>query len=155
MIFLNAPLDLQRTPAYEAALALLQERHGHERVSADRDLFDNLKSYNETWRRVYDPETAVGLYVLAREDGTIGRGVYKQWHRLSDKHGVPATLLLADGEGISEFGNFAVTVIEESERSDQVFAVVSPEVVGPEVSSGPAHSGSPRRPPRRRERISR
>lgn len=126
-IFLTAPLDVQQSAAYESALNLLLERHDHEQVVADRDLFEDMKVYNKTWKEVYDPEKAEALYVLAREDGTIGHGTYRQWKRLSKKHGVPASLLLPHGEQAAEVGEFTASVIEESERSDRVFALVSPE----------------------------
>lgn len=140
MIFLNAPLDLQQSPAYEAALKLLQERHGADHVAADRDLFGSMKSYQKSWKQVYDPEQAASLYVLAREDGTIGVGVYRQWKRLSKKHGVPATLLLPDGGAVVEVGPFSVTRLEEAEATDQVFAVVSPHP----AAAGPQGAGMER-----------
>ena len=129
-IFLTAPLDLQQTPAYESALDLLKERYGSEKLAVDRDLFTDMKTYNKTWKQVYDPREAVALYLLAREDGTIGHGTYRQWKRLANKHGVPASLLLAQGKQAAEaaeVGEFTVSVIEESERSDKVFALVGSE----------------------------
>lgn len=132
-IFLTAPLDVQQSAAYESALNLLLERYGHEQLYADRDLFSDMKSYNKSWKQVYDPEKAERLYVLAREDGTIGVGTYRQYKRLSKKHDVPASLLLPHGDQAAEVGEFTVSVIEEGERSDKVFALVSPE---------PARSGS-------------
>lgn len=128
MIFLTAPLDIQQGTAYESALEMLMYRHGSDQITADRDLFSDMESYNKTWKEVYDPEKAQALYLLAREDGTIGVGTYRQWNRLSKKHDVPASLLLPNGEQAAEVGDFAVSVIEESERSDKVFAVVSPGV---------------------------
>lgn len=126
-IFLTAPLDVQQSLAYESALALLTKRHGSEQLAADRELFTDMKSYNKSWKEVYDPEKAETLYLLVRENGTIGLGTYRQWKRLAKKHGVPATLLLPQGENAAEVGEFTVSLIEESERSDQVFALVSPE----------------------------
>ena len=126
-IFLTAPLDVQQTPAYDSALALLKERYGSEKLAADRDLFTDMKTYNKTWKQVYDPREAVALYLLAREDGTIGYGTYRQWKRLANKHGVPASLLLPQGKQAAEVGEFTVSVIEESERSDKVFALVGSE----------------------------
>ena len=140
-IFLTAPLDVQQTPAYDSALALLGERYGSEKLTADRDLFIDMKTYNKTWKQVYDPQEAVALYVLVREDGTIGHGTYRQWKRLCKKHGVPASLLLPQGKQAAEVGEFTVSVIEESERSDKVFAVISPEP----ARSGSASGGFPER----------
>lgn len=138
MIFLTAPLDIQQSPAYESALELLKDRHGPDQLAADRDLFEDMKTYNKTWKRVHDPEKAEALYLLAREDSTIGHGTYRQWKRLSKKHDVPASLLLPHGEQAVEVGQFTVSVIEEGERSDKVFAVVSPDVSshGSSVSNG-------------------
>lgn len=140
-IFLTAPLDVQQSPAYESALKLVTERYGPDEVIADRDLFTDMKEYNKTWKQVYDPQRAVALYLLAREDGTIGHGTYRQYKRLSKKHGVPVSLLLPHGEQAAEVGEFTVSVIEESERSDQVFALVGPEP----ARSGSASGGSPER----------
>ncbi|MBA3231319.1 MAG: hypothetical protein H0T05_00700 [Acidobacteria bacterium] len=140
MILLTASLDVQQTPAYESALALLTERHSTGQVMADRDLFEDAKHYNRYWKQVYDPEQITRLYVLAREDGTIGGGVYRQWRRLSKKHDVPATLLLPSGEQAAEVGSFEVSVLEESERTHQVFAVVNPD---PSSSDAGSLSKSP------------
>lgn len=126
MIFLTAPMELQSDPAYESALAVLCERYGPESVAADRDLFDNVPDYNARWKEVYDPARATALYVLAREDGTIGSGVYRQYRRLS-KHGVPAELVFPDGEGAAEVGAFTVTLIDKHERTNRVFATVFPD----------------------------
>lgn len=126
MIFLTAPLDVQRTPAYEAALKLLTERHGPDQVIADRELFSSMKEYNKVWKSVYDPENADRLYVLAREDGTIGSGVYRQYKRLCKKHGVPSTLFLAEDNEVAEAAEFTVTLIEEADRDERYFALVSP-----------------------------
>lgn len=141
MIFLTAPLDVQQSPAYESALKLVTERYGPDEVIADRALFTDMKEYNKTWKQVYDLQRAVALYLLAREDGTIGHGTYRQWKRLCKKHGVPASLLLPQGKQAAEVGEFTVSVIEESERSDKVFAVISPEP----ARSGSASGGFPER----------
>lgn len=142
MIFLTAPLDVQQSPAYESALNLLRQRHDHDQLAADRDLFSDMKSYNKSWKQVYDPEKAEALYLLAREDGTIGVGTYRQWKRLCKKHDVPASLLLPHGEQASEVGEFTVLLIEESERSDKIFAVVSPEPARSCSSAGGSYEQS-------------
>lgn len=139
MIFLTAPLDMQQSPAYESALWLLAEHHDYDQLVADRDLFEDMKTYNKTWKQVYDPEKAERLYVLAREDGTIGHGVYRQWKRLAKKNNVPASLLVPHGEQAAEVGEFTISKFEESERSDQVFALVSPE---PASSSSSGSNGA-------------
>lgn len=144
MIFLTAPLDVQQSPVYESALNLLRQRHDHDQLAADRDLFSDMEEYNKSWKKVYDPEKAEALYLLAREDGTIGLGTYRQWKWLSKKHGVPATSLLSHGENAAEVGEFMVSVIEGLERSDQVFALVSPEPArsGSSEPSGVKHSST-------------
>src|ERR687892_1226547 len=79
-VFLTAPKDLQRTPAYDELLRLLrQERHQREEVVADRDLFRDTRHWKELYKR------ADKIYVLAREDGTVGLGIYKQWKFLSER----------------------------------------------------------------------
>lgn len=150
MIFLTAPLDVQQSPAYESALRLLEEQYCADRVIADRDLFEDMKTYNKTWKEVYDPEKVEALYMLAREDGTLGVGTYRQWKRLSKKHGVPASLLLPHGEQAAEIGDFTVSLIEEAERSDKVFAVVSPETASPGSSSNGGKSKAAGESPRKK-----
>lgn len=125
-IFLTAPLDLQDGPEYEAALKLLGDRHDPARVIADRDLFTDMKEYNRRWKEVYDPDKAERLYILAREDGTIGSGVYRQYKRLCKKHGVPSSLFLAEDNEVAEAAEFTVTLIEEDARDQRYFAVASP-----------------------------
>lgn len=126
MIFLTAPLDMQQTPAYDSALAMLRERHGTDAIAPDRDLFEDMAEYVARYKEVYDPAHATALYVLAREDGTIGSGVYRQYRRLS-KHSVPAELLFPDGEQAAEVGYFTVTLIDKDERTNRVYAVVNPD----------------------------
>src|SRR3712207_8400870 len=83
-VFLTAPKDLQRTPAYDELLRVLrQQRHRGEEVVADRDLFRDNRHWKKSWKKVY--EGADKLYVLAREDGTVGLGIYKQWKFLDRK----------------------------------------------------------------------
>lgn len=94
MIFLMAPKDLQQSPDYERTLALLKERHGAESVAADRELFESGKEWRKSWKEVYG--RAEQVYVLAREDGTVGLGVWKQWKYLSER-GVPAQVLFEGG----------------------------------------------------------
>ena len=87
MIFLMAPKDLQKGPDYEKALEFLKRERGEDSVAADRDLFSSAKQWRKSWKEVYGE--ADGFYILAREDGTVGLGVWKQWKYLS-KRGVPA-----------------------------------------------------------------
>lgn len=96
MIFLTAPMSLQQSPAYERALTLLKERHGQGEVRADRDLFDSFKQWDKTYKAVYGKAEVV--YVLARADGTVGLGVYKQC-RYADKKGIPQVLMFVDEQG--------------------------------------------------------
>ncbi|MDQ5828556.1 MAG: hypothetical protein M3324_01500, partial [Actinomycetota bacterium] len=70
-VFLTAPKDLQRTPAYDELLRVLRhQRHRGEEVLADRDLFKDNRHWKKNWKKVY--EGTDKLYVLAREDGTVG-----------------------------------------------------------------------------------
>lgn len=96
MVFLTAPMDLQDSPAYERALTLLAERHGQSGVTADRELFDSFKQWRKSYKEVYG--RADLLYVLAREDGTMGLGTYKQ-SRYAEKQGIPQVLMFADEHG--------------------------------------------------------
>lgn len=105
MIFLMAPMDLQNGPDYERALEILKQEHGEASVAADRDLFASVKEWRESWKEVYGQ--ANGIYILAREDGTVGLGVWKQWKYLS-KRGVPARVMFEGG--VEEQGREAFTL---------------------------------------------
>lgn len=95
MIFLTAPKDLQQSESYNKALELLRQRHAAEEVTPDSELFGSNKEWRESWKSVYG--RAEKLYVLAREDGTVGRGIYQQWRYLTKK-GVSSEVLLAGDE---------------------------------------------------------
>lgn len=121
MIILTAPSELHDTGPYEACLSMLHWRYDAELVFADRDLPEDLASY--------DSSNVITLYVLSREDGTIDIGVYRKWEHLREKHGVQATLLFPVGESASELGNFTVSLLKGSEGSEQSYAMVTPEAV--------------------------
>ena len=106
-IFLTAPKDLQRSPAYDELLRVLrQQRHRGEEVLADRDLFRDNRHWKKNWKELYG--RADKLYVLAREDGTVGLGIYKQWKFLSEL-AVPSEVFFegaksaAEEEGYEDF----------------------------------------------------
>ena len=103
VVFLTAPKDLQQGAAYETALGRLISEHGAENVMADRDLFEGTKDWNARWKQVYGG--AGRLYVLVREDGTIGLGVWKQAKWLVNR-GVPALAILEHSPEVAhgEFG---------------------------------------------------
>jgi hypothetical protein len=99
-IFLTAPEDLQRTPAYEELLRVLrQQRHQGEEVLADRDLFRDNRHWKKSWKKVY--EGADKLYVLAREDGTVRLGIYKKWKFLSER-AVPSEVFFEGAKSAEE-----------------------------------------------------
>src|SRR3712207_6774389 len=105
-IFLTAPKDLQRTSAYEELLRVLShQRHRGEEVVADRALFRDNRHWKKSWKELYG--RADKLYVLAREDGTVGLGIYKQWKFLSEL-AVPPEVFFAGAKsaahGYEEFG---------------------------------------------------
>lgn len=122
MIFLMAPKDLHESPGYEQALELLRERHEEESVAADRDLFGSGKEWKKSWKEVYG--RAEEVYVLAREDGTVGLGVWKQWKYLS-KRGVPARVLF-EASGDESHEDFSLQRLEypKSEQDPSRFAMV-------------------------------
>lgn len=120
-----APKDMQDTPTYEEALRLLVDTHEEEEVVADRDLFESGAEYRRNWKSVYGG--AERFYILARGDGTVGKGVYQQWIHLSERRGVPAVALFGgDERGWHE--RFSLEVIgkgEEGEGDDmERYAVV-------------------------------
>ncbi len=103
-VFLTAPKDLQRTPAYEELLRVLRkERHQGEEVLADRDLFRDNRHWKKSWKKVY--ERADKLYVLAREDGTVGLGIYKQWRFLSER-AVPSEVFFEGAKSAAAEGGY-------------------------------------------------
>lgn len=130
MIFLTAPKDLQQSPAYERALALLGERHGEGAITADRELFDSIKQWRKGWKEVYGK--AQLLYVLARHDATVGLGIYKQC-RYMQRNNIPMVLMFADEQGSlagsgehEEFGLEKLNTKGSSEQDLGRFALVKP-----------------------------
>lgn len=119
MIFLTATKDLQNSPAYEQALNLLEERCGEQSITVDRGLFESGKDWRKRYKQVYGQAEAV--YILAREDGTVGLGIWKQWKYLS-KQGVPMMLVFADSEGnlagSTEYEEFGFKRISEAGEED-------------------------------------
>jgi hypothetical protein len=124
-IFLTAPKDLQRTPAYEELLRLLrQERHQGEEVLADRDLFKDNRHWRKSWKKRY--ERGDKLYVLAREDRTVGLGIYKQWKFLSEQ-AVPSEVFFAGAERAKGYEEFVLRRIEVAKGEEDLarFALVT------------------------------
>src|SRR3712207_7703922 len=115
-IFLTAPKDLQRTPAYEELLRLLRlQRHQGEEVLADRDLFRNNRHWKKSWKELYG--RADKLYVLVREDGTVGLGIYKQWRFLSEL-AVPSEVFFAGGKSAAQgYEEFVLKRIEDGKST--------------------------------------
>lgn len=123
-VFLTAPKDLQGTAFYERLLGRLTDRYGKDAVAADRDLFTGTADWRERWKEVYGQARL--LYVLVREDGTVGLGVWKQTRFLL-KHGVPALAVLEGAEDM-EHEDISLTRLKRMDdegREDLVrFAVV-------------------------------
>ncbi len=123
-VFLTAPKDLQRTLTYEELLRVLrQERHQGEEVVADRDLFRDNRHWKKSWKKVY--EGADKLYVLAREDGTVGLGIYKQWKFLSER-AVPSEVFFEGANTSQGYENFGLKRIEVPKGEEDLarFALV-------------------------------
>src|SRR3712207_2519333 len=116
-VFLTAPKDLQHTPAYDELLRVLrQQRHQGEEVLADRDLFKDNRHWKKSWKKVYG--RADKLYVLAREDGTVGLGIYKQWKFLSEQRAVPSEVFFEGAnasQGYEDFGLKRIAVAKGEE----------------------------------------
>ena len=117
-VFLTAPKDLQRTPAYEELLRLLlrREEHQGEEVVADRDLFEDTRHWKENWKKIY--RRADKLYVLARADGTVGLGIYKQWRFLSER-GVPSAVFFEGAKETEGHEDFVLERIEAPEGGEE------------------------------------
>ena len=125
VFFLTAPKDLQRTPAYDELLRVLrQQRHQGEEVVADRDLFRDNRHWKKSWKEVYG--RADKLYVLAREDGTVGLGIYKQWKFLSER-AVPSEVFFEGAKSAEEgYEDFDLKRIEVPKGEEDLarFALV-------------------------------
>lgn len=132
-VFLTAPKDLHGSEAYERALAGLWECHGKREVVADRALFGPKESYKRTWKDKYAPARL--LYVLARDDGTVGLGVFVQWEWLS-KRGVPCVALPQGGGLEGEAHEIVLEPIGEKPGEDAVrFARLVPLAVAAPAGS--------------------
>ena len=68
---------------------------------ADGDFYKQNRHWKKNWKKVY--ERADKLYVLAREDGTVGLGIYKQWRFLSER-AVPSEVFFAGAKSAAEEG---------------------------------------------------
>ncbi len=134
-VFLTAPKDLQGTAFYERLLGRLTDRYGKDAVAADRDLFSGTADWRERWKDVYGQARL--LYVLVREDGTVGLGVWKQTRFLLGR-GVPA-IAVVEGAEDEELGEIRLTRLgrKDDEGRDDLVRFAS---VG--VSAG-ASGGSP------------
>ncbi len=113
-VFIMAPKDLQGSPTYERTLDLLREKHSGEEVVADRDLFEGNAHYRRTWKSVYGEARKV--YILAREDGTVGKGIYHQ-HRYLQKRDVSLELIFEGGASLEDaFQQFALERLAANEK---------------------------------------
>jgi len=92
-------------------------------VLADRDLFKDNRPWKKNWKELY--EGADKLYVLAREDGTVGLGVYKQWKFLSEL-AVHSEVFLAGAKTAEGYEDFELKRIEvaKGEEDPARFALV-------------------------------
>lgn len=123
MIFLTATKDLQNGRAYEQALTLLEERYGEQSITVDRGLFESGKDWRKRYKQVYGQAEAV--YILAREDGTVGLGIWKQWKYLQ-KQGVPMALMFASSGGgsvdVTEYEQFSLKRISKDGAGEENLA---------------------------------
>ncbi len=113
-VFVMAPRDLQSSPTYERILEILEETHPEEEILADRDLFLDNTHYRKTWKSTY--AEARKVYIVAREDGTVGKGVYHQ-HRYLQKRDVPLELIFEGGASLEDaFQQFALERLAANEK---------------------------------------
>ena len=82
-----------------------------------------LPIWKKNWKKVY--ERADKLYVLAREDGTVGLGIYKQWKFLSER-AVPSEVFFAGANTSQGYENFGLKRIEVAKGEEDLarFALV-------------------------------
>ena len=124
VFFLTAPKDLQRTPAYDELLRVLrQQRYQGEELLADSDLFKDNRHWKKNWKELYG--RADKLYVLAREEGTVGLGIYKQWKFLSEL-AVPSEVFFEGANTSQGYENFRLKRIEVAKGEEDLarFALV-------------------------------
>lgn len=96
---------------------------GEEELSPCRESENQEAAYSTVGRL---KQVSV-LYLLAHEDGSMDHRTYRRIQYLCGRRGVAAYLLYPSGWEAVEVGEFTLSVIEESERTEQVFAVVIPD----------------------------
>lgn len=106
-VFLTAPKDVQRLGVYEEALAALERLHPGSEIVADRDLFEDAEDWRRRWKEIFD--LANFLYVLPREDLTVGLGTFKQLRRVSARGGRCLLLDARDPDGVPPTPRFVAT----------------------------------------------
>ncbi len=93
-VYLAAPLSTFATPRYDAALALIRERHPHARILSPRDAFKSNADWLEQWPSIRPTITA--LYLLTG-DGSyydyIAAGCLKEWWDVTGDDGKPCILI--------------------------------------------------------------
>jgi uncharacterized protein (UPF0218 family) len=93
-------------------------------VVADRDLFRDNRHWKKSWKERY--ERADKLYVLAREDGTVGLGIYEQWKFLRER-AVPSEVFFEGAKSAEEgYEDFDLKRIEVPKGEEDLarFALV-------------------------------
>src|SRR3712207_6687326 len=123
-VFLTAPKDLQRTQAYDELFRFLSTKgHGGEEVFADGNFLKNNRHWRKSWKELY--QRADKLYVLAREDGTVGLGIYKQWKFLRER-AVPSEVFFAGAKTAHGYEDFGLKKLEvaKGEEDPARFALV-------------------------------
>lgn len=76
-IYLLADEETRGTGRYAEVLARLKERHGPERVTDEQPALDEEQTLSGEARG--EP-----FYVLAADDGTVGRETYERWQALNE-----------------------------------------------------------------------
>src|SRR3712207_414933 len=92
-------------------------------VVGDRAFYKESRHWKKSWKELYG--RAHKLYVLAREDGTVGLGIYKQWKFLSEL-AVPSEVFFEGANTSQGYENFGLKRIEVPKGEEDLarFALV-------------------------------
>src|SRR3712207_75016 len=96
-------------------------------VVGDRAFYKESRHWKKSWKELYG--RADKLYVLAREDGTVGLGIYKQWKFLSER-AVPSEVFFEGAKSTAaeeeDYENFRLKRIEVAKGEEDLarFALV-------------------------------
>jgi hypothetical protein len=108
MNYLAASVHVYEHPDYELAIAYVQWRHGS--VAPARDMYVDTRDWLRRWPNVIERLQRV-YFILDPDDGTIGRGVYRELTDCAGR-GVPIYLIRLDEDGLTATADFELLIID-------------------------------------------